>query len=344
MNPRLKQTIQFIIFFGLGIGLTWWQFNNFKPEEKAAFFTALKTANYGWFAVAVFVGSLAHLSRAIRWQQLLAPLGHKAGLGNRFYAVMIGYLANYGIPRSGEVIRCGLLKNSDDVPFAEAFGTVVVERLIDTLCLLLVFVIVILTQFTQLSTLFADYIGNPAAEKFGALLGNTQALIIVAAIIITVVGGFWLLRKKIKSVLTGKLGGFVKGFKSGIMAVRKVPNPGWFIFHSLFIWTGYLSALYICFFCFPVTSGLSVNTALILLIFGTFGVVFTPGGIGAYQIIITEILVAVMLKTYHQEVADADAASYAWLSWGSQVATVILFTGIAAILKPALNRLGNSSK
>ena len=344
MNPRLKQAIQFIIFFGLGIGLTWWQFNSFKPEDKAVFFKALKTANYGWFALAVFVGSLAHLSRAIRWQQLLTPLQRKAGLGNRFYAVMIGYLANYGIPRSGEVIRCGMLKTSDDVPFAEAFGTVVVERIIDTLCLLLVFVIVILTQFSQLSTLFADYIGNPAAAKFEKLLNNTNALIITAVIIVVVIAGFWMLRKKISALFTGKLGGFVKGFKSGIMAVRNVPNPGWFIFHSLFIWTGYLSALYICFFCFPVTSGLSINTALILLIFGTFGVVFTPGGIGAYQIIITEILVAVMLKTYHVTVADADAASYAWLSWGSQVATVILFTGIAAVLKPVLNKIGASAK
>lgn len=340
MNPRLKQVIQFVIFFGLGIGLTWWQFNNFEAKDQEAFFTALKTANYGWFALAVFVGSLAHLSRAIRWQQLLSSLGRKAGLGNRFYAVMIGYLANYGIPRSGEVIRCGLLKNSDDVPFAEAFGTVVVERLIDTLCLLLVFVIVLLTQFSQLSDLFSRFIGNPAADKFDALMHNQKALIIVGIVLVVLVAGFWLLRKKIKSLFTGKFGGFIKGFKDGILAVRRVPKPGWFIFHSLFIWTGYLSSLYICFFCFPVTSGLSVNTALILLIFGTFGVVFTPGGIGAYQIIIIQILMSVMMTTYHIQIEKADAASYAWLSWGSQVATVILFTGIAAIVKPALNRFG----
>lgn len=338
MNPKLKQALQFIVFFGLGIGLTWWQFNHFKPEEKEAFFKALRTANYGWFAFAVFIGSLAHLSRAIRWQQLLQPLGRKAGLGNRFYAVMIGYLANYGIPRSGEVIRCGMLKNSDDVPFAEAFGTVVVERLIDTLCLLLVFVIVILTQFSQLSKLFADYIGNPAAEKFGPLLHNTKALLIAGAVLLFIGIAFWVLRKKIRKLLSGKLGGFIKGFKDGIMAVRRVPKPGWFIFHSLFIWSGYLCSLYICFFCFPFTSELNLNTALILLIFGTFGVIFTPGGIGAYQIIITEILVAVMLASFGKTLVKSDAASYAWLSWGSQVATVILFTGIAAILKPALNR------
>jgi glycosyltransferase 2 family protein len=339
LKNRVKQALQFIVFFGLGLGLMWWQFSRFTPDQRSVFFLALKTANYGWFALAVIVGAFAHLSRAIRWQQLLTPLGYKVGLGSRFYAVMMAYLANYGLPRSGEVIRCGVLKTSDNVPFSEAFGTVVVERIIDMLCLLLVFVIVLFTQFSEIGELWGKYIAEPASRKFAVLLDSPLALSLVIGGVAMTVFLFCLFRKAIRSRLTGKLGGFLSGFKNGLTAVRRVPKPGWFIFHSLFIWSGYLASLYICLYCFPVTSDISLNSTLILLLFGTFGVAFTPGGIGAYQVLVTSVLVYLMVNMYNVNVTDADIAPFAWLSWGAQVATVVLFCGISLALKPLLNRL-----
>jgi glycosyltransferase 2 family protein len=330
------------LFFGLGLGLMWWQFSGFDEKEKEEFFYAITHANYGWMALAVFVGALAHLSRAIRWQQLLTPLNHKVGLGSRFYAVMIGYLANYGLPRSGEVIRCGILKTSDEVPFSESFGTVVVERIVDTLCLALVFVLILLLQFARLKELWLEKIWEPAGNKFDALLANQAAMIIIITCIVVFAAALFIFRKKIRALISGKLGNFLKGFRDGILAVRRVPNPGWFIFHSLFIWAGYLFSLYICFFCFPVTSGISLNTALILLLFGTFGVVFTPGGIGAYQVIVTSVLAYLLIHNYDfpgkQEEVEPLVAPFAWLSWGAQVITVILFTIISIALRSTLNR------
>ena len=333
MKSSVKQFLQFIIFFGLGVGLMWWQFSGFTAEQKDQFFYGLKNANYLWLMIAIVIGALAHLSRAIRWQQLLHPLGRKVGLGNRFYAVMIGYLANYGLPRSGEVIRCGILKSSDDVPFSEAFGTVVVERIIDTLCLGLVFLLVLLLEFSQLKSLWTQYIWDPALLKLSSLAANKTAMMILIGGLIFLLLFLFVFRKKIKTFFTGKLGKFLNGFKNGILAVKKVPNPGWFVFHSLFIWTCYLLSLYVCFFCFPETSGLSLHTALILLLFGTFGVIFTPGGIGAYQIIVTTLMIRMYAST------TPAAAPFSWLSWGAQVGTVILFCGISLAIKPLLNRL-----
>lgn len=335
MKPKFRQALQFIVFFGLGIGLMYWQFSGFNETQKEEFFTALSTADYKWFALAVFVGALSHMSRAIRWQQLLIPLGKRAGLGNRFYAVMVGYLANYGLPRSGEVIRSGLLKNTDNVPFSEAFGTVVVERIVDSLCLLTVFLFVLILQFSQLQKLWLEYIWNPAQLKLEALSDNSTALTILFTGGVVVFLALFMMRKKIRNFFTGKVGAFFKGVKEGIVGIRKVPKPGWFIFHSLFIWTGYLLALYFCFFCFPLTSGMSMNDALAILLFGTFGVVFTPGGIGLYQVIVTGII-AILLNL---EEGSQAAASYAWLSWGAQVATVITFFGVAVIFKSFFNRI-----
>jgi len=334
LNTKLRSALQFIIFFGLGIGLMYWQFSKFDTKQKEDFFTALKTADYKWFALAIFIGALAHLSRAIRWQQLLHPLGRKAKLGNRYYAVMIGYLANYGLPRSGEFIRCGILKTSDDIPFSESFGTVMAERIVDTLCLLIIFITALLIEFSDLKFLWTKHIWIEAGKKISNLFENQTLVFILFGGFILIILFLFVFRKKLRSFFGGKIGAFLNGFKEGILAVRKVPKPGWFIFHSLFIWSGYLLALYVCFFCFPVTSGLNFNAAIVILLFGTFGVIFTPGGIGLYQIIVTEIVAYLLQLT-----VSSEAAPYAWLSWGAQLITVIIFCGVSVLIKPVLNRM-----
>lgn len=329
MKRKARQVAQFVIFFGLGAGLLWWQYSRFTPDQRDAFYSGLANADYFWFGVAVIIGMFAHLMRAIRWNSLLVPIGQRAKLGNRFYAVMIGYLANYAFPRLGEVTRCGVIKTSDDVPFSEAFGTVVVERIVDFFCLGLIFLIVLLMQFAQLQSLWLEFIWTPASEKLAGFTSSPVKIAIVAGSLILVVAAFMFLRKKVG----GKVREFLVGIKEGILSVRKVKRPVVFILQSLSIWAGYYLALYVCFFCFPETSSLTLNSALILILFGTFGVAFTPGGIGAYQFIITEIMIAIAPHT------EGAAASFSWLSWGSQVFTVVLFTGVAFAIRRPLNKL-----
>ncbi|GAB4132323.1 MAG: lysylphosphatidylglycerol synthase transmembrane domain-containing protein [Bacteroidia bacterium] len=332
MKANLRQALQFVIFFGLGAGLMWWQYSRFTPEQREQFHFALSNADYTWFAVAMVIGALSHLSRAIRWQQLLSSLNHSTGLGNRFYAVMIGYLANYAFPRLGEVSRSGLLKSSDDVPFSEAFGTIVVERIVDLLMLGLVFVLVLLVQLRELSALWTEYIWEPAMIKLSGITANKPLFFGLVIGGVLLIAALYVFRKKIGALITGKIGNFLNGIKDGILSIRKVPNPGYFVFHSLFIWAGYLFSLYACFYCFPETKGLSINTALILLLFGTFGVIFTPGGIGAYQLIVTALMIRLVPET------EPAAAPFSWLCWGSQVATVVLFAGISFAIRPLLNQ------
>jgi len=333
-KTRLKQLIQFVVFFGLGAALLWWQYSRFTDQQREQFHAGLRNADYFWFAIAMIIGALAHFSRAVRWQQLLTALGYRAGLGSRFYAVMIGYLANYAFPRLGEVVRGSVVKTSDEIPFSEAFGTIVVERIVDMLCLALVFVLVLLVQFAELQGLWSHYIWEPASAKFAGLAANKPLFYGLIAGIVLFIAAIYLLRKRIGKLLGEKARNFLKGIKDGILSIRKVPAPGWFVFHSLFIWAGYLFSLFACFYCFPETSGLSMHTALVLLLFGTFGVAFTPGGIGAYQIIVTELLIHLV------PASEPAAAPFAWLCWGSQVATVIFFTGIAFFLRPVLNKYG----
>ncbi len=333
MKSKLGKVIQYVLFFGLGIGLMGWQYSQFTPEQSAQFIKGLQTADYFWFVVAVLIGALAHLMRAIRWQSLLTPLNRKVGIGSRMYAVMVGYLANYAFLRLGEVVRCGVLKSSDDVPFAESFGTVVVERIVDFLCLAVIFVLVLLVQFAELQSLWLEYIWIPGTEKVSHLANNPVKFYSITTIVVVIFSALVFFRKRIFGKLSGKAKSFFAGLKDGILSVRKVPNPMVFIVQSLLIWTGYFLSLYVCLLCFNETSSLTLNTALILLLFGTFGVAFTPGGIGAYQIIVTAILIEIAPSS------EPAAASFAWLSWGAQVITVVIFTGLAFALRPALNKM-----
>jgi uncharacterized protein (TIRG00374 family) len=328
VKKKTVQALQFIIFFGLGGGLMYWQFSGFSDEQREQFYNGLRNANYGWFVVALIIGMLAHLMRAIRWQMLLTPLGRQVGLGTRFYAVMIGYLANYAFPRLGEVVRPGVLKTSDDIPLSESFGTVVVERIVDLLCLGVIFLIVLLVQFAELQGLFIKYIWDPASVKLAGIASSPLKMAILVGGILLLVAVILFVRKKVG----GKAKAFFTGLKDGILSVRKVKRPFLFILQSLLIWLGYYLALYVVFFCFPETSNLTLNSALVLVLFGTFGVAFTPGGIGAYHIIIAAIIVDL------SPASEPAAASFAWLSWGAQVVTVIIFTGIAFAIRPMLNR------
>lgn len=329
MKKKTVQALQFIIFFGLGGGLMYWQFSTFSDEQREQFYNGLRNANYGWFVVALIIGMLAHLLRAIRWQALLTPLGRHVGLGTRFYAVMIGYLANYAFPRLGEVVRPGVLKTSDDIPLSESFGTVVVERIVDLLCLGIIFLIVLLVQFAELQGLFLKYIWGPASVKMAGIAGSPLKMAMLVAGIAIIIAAILYVRRK----LSGKAKAFFVGLKDGVLSVRKVKRPFVFILQSLLIWTGYYLSLYVVFFCFPETSNLTLNSALVLVLFGTFGVAFTPGGIGAYQIIITAIIIDL------SPASAPAAASFAWLSWGAQVVTVIIFTGVAFAMRPMLNKM-----
>src|ERR1044072_2457274 len=129
-SKNAKSIIQFIILLGIGILLIWLSLSSITPDQKKEIIVAFQTADYFWVFVAMVVAFLSHFLRAYRWNYLLKPVGHKIDLLNASCHVFVGYFANYGIPRMGEVSRCTLAARNDKVPFEVAFGTVITERII----------------------------------------------------------------------------------------------------------------------------------------------------------------------------------------------------------------------
>ena len=330
-----KSILQFIVLLGIGVLFIWLSVRSITPEQKGKIIDAFKQANYFWIVVSLLNSWLSHFLRAYRWNYLLKPTGHKINLVNANCYVMIGYLANYGIPRMGEISRCTLAPKYDDVPFEVAFGTVITERIIDFILFLLIFALTFLVQFKELSGLVSKYIFDPLLNILSGLSHSPTKLIILGILMVVLTAGFFLLRKKFAGLLKGKLGGILKGMGEGLGSIAKMEKPYKFIVLSLLIWACYFYSLYVCFFALNGTSHLGQSECLTLLLFGTFGVMFAPGGLGAYPAIISWIL----FNTYG--VDEISSFALPWLAWTSQFALILVLGLISIIIVPLYNRNRN---
>lgn len=333
-KKNTKSIVQFVVLLGIGILLVWLSLRQVAPQ-KDNIISAFQSADYFWVFISIVISFFSHFLRAFRWNYLLSPLGYRINLLNSTCHVLVGYLANYGIPRMGEISRCTLASKYDKVPFEVALGTVITERIIDFFIFLIIFVLTLLVQFKDLIGLANAYIFDPLAQKTTALANSPVKLTIAIVILLLAVAGFFILRKKFSSLLKGKLGGIIKGMGEGIGSIRKTKNPVQFILLSLMIWASYFYSLYTCFFAIEGTSNLGQGEALILLLFGTLGVIFAPGGLGAYPLILFTIL--------HGTFGVDEVSSFAlpWLGWTSQFVLILVLGLISLIVLPFYNKQRN---
>ncbi len=240
--------------------------------------------NYLWIWISLIIGIFSHISRAIRWNYLIEPLGSSPRLLNTFLAVMTGYLMNLVIPRMGEISRCGVLSKYEKISFARLIGTVVTERVIDVIVLLIMTAITILAQFGYILRFLRD---NPTTgEKVISILRSPYliASVLVGAVLLIT------MRKKImRTRLYKRLGNTVEHLKEGIISVKYVRKKGALIFHSVFIWIMYYLMLYTAFFAFDFTKTLSSLAGLTTFVMGSLGMVApVQGGLGTWHFMTKE--------------------------------------------------------
>src|SRR5699024_9973759 len=208
----------------LGVFFVAYSYANFSPEEREKLIHNILQVNPVWILFSISGGLLSHLSRAYRWKLLIQPLGYKLRLYNSFMAVMSGYLANLGIPRSGEVLRAATVATYEDIPFEKVIGTIIAKRAVDVLALFTIVVCAILFHTDELYVFFQEYHINPWISLLG--------LIVLIAL------GILFLRM----VKHSKLSFFVKlkrsavGILQGVKSILHMKNNKAFIGHTIFIW------------------------------------------------------------------------------------------------------------
>ena len=250
----------------------------------------LNEVDYLYVFLSMLFGGWAYVNRGFRWIILIDALGFKTSKINSVSAVSVGYFTNLFIPRAGEISRCTALKKSDNIPVDKLFGTILVERVIDFISLIVFLLLSVLLKSGEIVRSINEY------QKIGSTEpSNTKFIILFVMVIIIFL--LYVLKNKIKQLsFYQKIADFIDGLKEGFKSIKKMKNKSSFWFHTFSIWIMYFLMTYICFHAIPETSHLGVSDGLFLLVLGGIGMVIpAPGGIGSYHLIVMIGLVALQI-------------------------------------------------
>lgn len=244
---------------------------DFKVIQKS-----LAKANYIWVLFASVFGLLAYWFRAIRWNLMLEPMGHRISNSNALWSISFGYLMNLTIPRSGEVARATALYGVEKVPVDKSFGTIILERVVDLICMM---------GFLGLTLLFKYEAILSFYKNSGVNINPTKIILILSILVIGTVL-FFIFRKKLAEVpFLGKIVNFIDGIFQGITSIFKLKEKGKFILYTLGIWICYYLAAYLVCFALPETSAFTFADGFFIIVVGTLGMIIpASGGIGAYNL------------------------------------------------------------
>jgi uncharacterized protein (TIRG00374 family) len=325
LKLKLIKILQFLVFLLIGMGLFWLIY---KDQDVSRIASVLKNdVQYSWIWLSLLLGLLSHVSRAMRWSLMIEPLGRKPRLLNVFLSVMVGYLMNLVVPRMGEISRCGVLSRYERVSFTRLVGTVVTERIIDILLLLLLTLLAVITQFGQILSFLKN---NPEiTEKLSSLAFSLRVLSGLAVL----AGVVFIFRKRIaRSMLYSRIRSFIQQFGEGLKTIGNMRDKWAFIAHTAFIWLMYYLMLYVAFFAFGFTSHLSVWAGLTTFILGSYGMVApVQGGIGAWHFMVIQSL-------FVYGIAKSDGAVFAFLAHSTMTAMYIVAGLISLLILPFMNR------
>ncbi|HSC55227.1 MAG TPA: lysylphosphatidylglycerol synthase transmembrane domain-containing protein [Phnomibacter sp.] len=325
----LKSVIQYLLFLGLGLGLIWYSLKDLTPDQVSQLKGSWKQARFLYLIPVVLVMLLSHFSRSLRWIILMKPLGYKPSITNTYLAVLLGYFFNMLVPRLGEVMKCTLLAKYEKVAPDKLVGTIVAERAVDFVSLMLLAVVMVIVQFDRIGAYTIETFSSLIKSKGGEISGaKTMLVVLILGFLIFLVRRILHKYRENKMVIKTKAIGL--GIWEGIKSLKYIQNKGAFIFHSIFIWAMYLMGIWMGFLAFPPVAHLGFQASVSILVFGSLGMIATQGGIGAYQIAVEKTLVRFAIP-------NVMGLAFGWLLWASQAAIVILSGILALLLFPFVN-------
>lgn len=245
-------------------------------------------------------------------------MGYTTTFANNFMAVSIGYFMNMTIPRSGEFSRALLLKKYNDIPFDKGFGTIVAERIVDSIVLLLLIISTFFIQFKVVKAFVLDKISL------------ALTLWIIALGVLIFISGL-LIYSYSKLPIVLQLKSKIAGLKEGIFSILKMKKKGAFLLHTLFIWLSYLLMFYVTIFTFEETSSISFGAVLSSFIVGSIAIAVTSSGFGTYPVLMANIL-------FFYGVALPAGTAFGWIVWTSQILLVTITGLLSFIIFPLLNK------
>lgn len=284
MRKRLQNIVRIALPLMLGGAILWWMYRGFAWDEVVG---ALRDdMRWGWMLLSMPFGVLPQVLRALRWRQMLEPMGERPRRRACVNAIFLSYGSSLVIPRVGELLRCGYLNRYEGTSMSRAVGTVVTERVVDVFLILLLTAITVVWQVPVFMHFMAST--GLSAESILSRFSLTGWLVTLASGLLVVAMAVYLMYR-FRVVDRGREA--LRGLVDGLLSVGHVRSKLLFWAYSVGIWVSYYLHFYLTFFCFSYTENLGPTVALVAFVVGTFAVIVpTPNGAGPWHFAVKTVL------------------------------------------------------
>jgi len=316
LSQKLKAYIKIILPISVGVFCIYFSFRNISFTDFTKYFYEI---NYLWVFVGIFLGALSHISRSYRWKYLIEPLGYKLGFINSVLAVFSAYLINYTIPRAGDIARATMISKYEKIPFNKTLGTVVAERAIDVVCILIIIGFGLIIEFDKILGKLISFFSEQ----------NLSTIFIYTTFLVLILTTSYLILKKSKyhkSILN-----FISGIIQGLTVVFKMEKRIPFVLHTIFIWLMYVLMFWATSKAFVELHEVAFYQCMISFTLAALSIMFSNGGIGIYPLAVEE-----SLGWYG--VQSTTGLAFGWVMWLSQTLMVVIFGGLSLFILPFINK------
>lgn len=307
-----------------------------KDADMSELARQLRGISYGWLVPFLSIVLLGNYLRAERWKMVLDD---ESGISHSrmqlFTGLMYGLTANVVVPRAGEFLRALYVSRHTGMETSRLFGTIVLERVLDMLMMLIMLLITVILLITD-TRLLAQIFGEEGAAYIG-LLTSATGLTIIAIAILSGFGLLWFLRMRVRKnprsqaevTDESRITSLIKGFLRGVVAVRNLKNWPLFVLYTVLIWLGYVAMSMLPFYAFDfhLIYDFGWIQAFVITVIGAVGVTLpSPGGIGTYHYLVQQGLF------YLYGVPVMTALSYATVNHLGNLLGILLIAGSLFVL------------
>ena len=334
-RKNVKKAISYLIKYGIplliGVGLMYFLYKNVDVNSMME---TLKTdVDYWWFGAVAIVSIMSHVFRALRWRLQLNAINVKPSFSAVLNSIFGTYVVNLAFPRLGEVWRCGYIANRQKASVTQVMGSMVADRLTDTITVLLL----TLATFMMAQGAFGQFMDTypDTKEKFLSIASDIKVWL-GTAVAIAVFG--WLMVMKTENKVIKKIQLMARNLWEGFAAITRMEGKWWFLLLTILIWGCYFLQMYLACKAFSFTSGLSVLAVLVVFVLSSIGMgVPTNGGLGAWHVATIFGLSLYGVGKFTPGNFDPQATAFAMLVWGFQTLLLIVL-GIYAFTSMAIDR------
>ncbi|MEE4197798.1 MAG: lysylphosphatidylglycerol synthase transmembrane domain-containing protein [Bacteroidales bacterium] len=321
---KKRKMIQSGAFFILGIALFWYVYKDLDVQKIRS---ELGNLTYGWIFLSLVFNLLSQLTRALRWNKLIRPMGYYPGKLNLFLSVLVLAFTNLVIPRGGEIARCGVLTRYEKIPFPKLVGTVFTERITDFAALIFLFFVLLAWQFPVIRELFRSASINLSFADYRTKIILYSSLILLVLLVLLVLYKLNVFKKFRKKIHQVKM-----DFLEGLKTIASIKGKGVYIFQTFLIYFFWLMMLYVMFFAYGPTRELTLGNAAFTFAISTFAFLLPiQGGIGAWHYVVIQCLLLF-------GIGSQDGMVFALLAHTFTNLVYLVLGAIALVILPLVNK------